>query len=326
MLISIIIPCYNEEESLLQLFTEIDSVLDIESLDAEVLLIDDGSVDRTAQIIEEKASEPNSIYRSIIFKRNHGQTAAMLAGMDYSCGEVIVPLDADLQNPPSEIPKLLAKLDEGYDVVSGWRRGRKDKMISRKIPSVIANWLIGRISGVPLHDYGCSLKAYRRDVIEGVRLYGEMHRFIPVYASWQGAKVTEVPVLHRAREFGDSKYGINRTFKVILDLLTVKFLGDYGQKPIYFFGFLGMFLCLLGGMAGVETLIEKWLIGTKVHTNPFIFLAIFLSIVGVQSIMMGLLADLQMRTFYESQGKRTYLIRNMVGFDKNTRTSATTGN
>jgi glycosyltransferase involved in cell wall biosynthesis len=250
----------------------------------------------------------------------------MLAGMDYSCGEVIVPLDADLQNPPSEIPKLLAKLDEGYDVVSGWRRDRKDKMISRKIPSVIANWLIGRISGVPLHDYGCSLKAYRRDAIEGVRLYGEMHRFIPVYASWQGAKVTEVPVLHRAREFGDSKYGINRTFKVILDLLTVKFLGDYGQKPIYFFGFLGMFLCLLGGMAGVETLIEKWLIGTKVHTNPFIFLAIFLSIVGVQSIMMGLLADLQMRTFYESQGKRTYLIRNMVGFDKNTRTSATTGN
>ena len=231
-----------------------------------------------------------------------------------------------MQNPPSEIPKLLAKLDEGYDVVSGWRRDRKDKMISRKIPSVVANWLIGWISGVPLHDYGCSLKAYRRDVIEGVRLYGEMHRFIPVYASWQGAKVTEVPVLHRAREFGDSKYGINRTFKVILDLLTVKFLGDYGQKPIYFFGFLGMFLCLLGGLAGVETLIEKWLIGNKVHTNPFIFLAIFLSIVGVQSIMMGLLADLQMRTFYESQGKRTYLIRKIVGFDENTCTSTTTGN
>jgi len=314
MLISIIIPCYNERESLPQLFIEIDDMLSAQDFDAEVLLIDDGSVDDTAKIIKEKSSKSNGIYRSIIFKRNHGQTASILAGMDYSCGEVIVPLDADLQNPPSEIPKLLDKLSEGYDVVSGWRRDRKDKTLSRKIPSMIANWVIGWISGLPLHDYGCSLKVYRREVIKGVRLYGEMHRFIPIYALWQGAKVTELPVLHRAREFGDSKYGINRTFKVLLDLLTVKFLGDYGQKPIYFFGFLGMILCLLGGVAGMETLVEKWLIGTKVHTNPFIFLAIFLSIVGIQSIMMGLLADLQMRTFYESQGKRTYLIRDLVGF------------
>ena len=321
MLISIIIPCYNEEESLPQLFIEIDSMLSSEDFNAEVLLIDDGSVDRTAHIIEEKSSEPNSIYRAIIFKRNHGQTAAILAGMDHACGEVLVPLDADLQNPPSEIPKLLAKLDEGYDVVSGWRHQRKDKVISRKIPSVLANWLIGWISGVHLHDYGCSLKAYRCDVIKGVRLYGEMHRFIPIYASWQGAKVTELPISHRAREFGESKYGINRTFKVILDLLTVKFLGDYGQKPIYFFGFLGVFLCFLGGLAGFEVLIEKWMTGNKIHANPFMFLAIFFFIIGVQSIMMGLLADLQMRTFYESQGKRTYLIRNMIGFDDNVCTS-----
>jgi len=323
MLISIIIPCYNEEKSLPQLFTEIDKMLSIHNLNAEVLLIDDGSIDNTANIIKEKSSEINSIYRSIIFKRNHGQTAAMLAGMDYARGEIIIPLDADLQNPPSEIPKLLSKLDEGYDVVSGWRRDRKDKALSRRVPSMIANWIIGRISGLPLHDYGCSLKAYKRDVIKGVRLYGEMHRFIPIYALWQGAKVTELTVLHRAREFGNSKYGISRTFKVLLDLLTVKFLGDYGQKPIYFFGFLGMILCLLGGFAGMETLVEKWLIGTKVHTNPFIFLAIFLSIVGIQSIMMGLLADLQMRTFYESQGKRTYLIHELVGFNDRTDVSTT---
>jgi len=315
MLISIIIPCYNEEESLPQLFIEIDKMLSIQNFDAEVLLIDDGSTDNTANIIKEKSSKTGSIYCSIIFKRNHGQTAAMLAGIDHASGEVIVPLDADLQNPPSEIPKLLAKLNEGYDVVSGWRRDRKDKALSRKLPSMIANWLIGWISGLPLHDYGCSLKAYRYDVIKGVRLYGEMHRFIPIYALWQGAKVVELPVLHRAREFGDSKYGINRTFKVILDLLTVKFLGDYGQKPIYFFGFLGIALCFFGTLAGVETLIEKWLIGSKVHANPFIFLAIFLYILGVQSIMMGLLADLQMRTFYESQNKKTYLIRDIFGFN-----------
>ena len=317
MLISIIIPCYNEEESLSQLFIEIDNMLAVNNFEAEVLLIDDGSFDNTKQIIEEKVSESNGVYRAIIFRRNHGQTAAMLAGMDHACGEVFVPLDADLQNPPSEIPKLLAKLDEGFDVVSGWRRDRKDKVLSRKIPSVIANWLIGRIGGVRRHDYGCTLKVYRSEVIKGVRLYGEMHRFIPIYASWRGAKIAELPVQHRARKFGNSKYGINRTFKVVLDLLTVKFLGDYGQKPIYFFGFLGMFLCLLGGISGMETLVEKWVIGTKVHTNPFIFLAIFLSIVGVQSIMIGLLADLQMRTFYESQGKRTYLIRKIVGFDSN---------
>jgi len=324
MLISIIIPCYNEEESLPQLFIEIDEMLSTQSFDAEVLLIDDGSIDNTANIIKEKSSETDSIYHSIIFKRNHGQTTAMLAGIDCASGEVIVPLDADLQNPPSEIPKLLTKLDEGYDVVSGWRRDRKDKALSRKLPSIIANWLIGWIGGLPLHDYGCSLKAYRHDVIKGVRLYGEMHRFIPIYALWQGARVAELPVLHRAREFGDSKYGINRTFKVILDLLTVKFLGDYGQKPIYFFGFLGMFLFLLGTFAGLETLVEKWLIGTKVHTNPFIFLAIFLSIVGIQSIMMGLLADLQMRTFYESQGKRTYLIRELVGLGGTNKTPVNT--
>jgi len=324
MLISIIIPCYNEADSLPQLFIEIDEMLSMQNFNAEVLLIDDGSTDYTAKIIQEKSSETDSVYRSIVFKCNHGQTAAMLAGIDYASGEVIVPLDADLQNPPSEIPKLLAKLNEGYDVVSGWRRDRKDKALSRKLPSMIANWLIGWISGLPLHDYGCSLKAYRHDVVKGVRLYGEMHRFIPIYALWQGAKVTEIPVLHRAREFGDSKYGINRTFKVILDLLTVKFLGDYGQKPIYFFGFLGMFLFLLGTFAGLETLIEKWLIGTKVHTNPFIFLAIFLSIVGIQSIMMGLLADLQMRTFYESQSKKTYLIRKLIGFGSENKTPINT--
>jgi glycosyltransferase involved in cell wall biosynthesis len=316
MKISLVIPCYNEEESLPALIEEIDAVVAAEQLDAEVILVDDGSCDRTAEMIRAQAAE-GGIYRAIIFRRNHGQTAAMQAGIDHATGEVIVPLDADLQNPPSEIPKLLAKLEEGYDVVSGWRKDRQDKALTRKLPSQIANWLIGKIGGVPLHDYGCSLKAYRRDVIEGVRLYGEMHRFIPIYAKWQGAKVTELPVLHRAREFGESKYGLNRTFKVILDLFIVKFLGDFGQKPIYMFGGFGMFMCGFGMLAGAETLVEKFIWGTKVHTNPVILLAIFLFLIGIQAILMGILADLQMRTFYESQGKRTYLVREAVGFDKN---------
>ena len=313
MKISLVIPCYNEEESLPQLICEIDEVVAGHQLDAEVILIDDGSTDRTAEMIAEKAAE-GGIYRAIIFRRNHGQTAAMQAGIDHATGEVIVPLDADLQNPPSEIPKLLAKLDEGFDVVSGWRKDRQDKMLTRKIPSQVANWLVGKIGGVPLHDYGCSLKAYRREVIEDVRLYGEMHRFIPIYAKWQGAKVTEIPVLHRAREFGETKYGLNRTFKVILDLFIVKFLGDFGQKPIYMFGGFGMMMCALGVLAGVETLVEKFFFGTYVHANPVILLAIFLFLIGIQSILMGILADLQMRTFYESQGKRTYLLRAALGF------------
>ena len=313
MRISLVIPCYNEEESLPALFEEIDEVVATAGLDAEVILVDDGSRDRTAEMIAAKAAE-GGIYRAVIFRRNHGQTAAMQAGIDHATGEVIVPLDADLQNPPSEIPKLLAKLEQGYDVVSGWRKDRQDKALTRKLPSQIANWLIGKIGGVPLHDYGCSLKAYRRDVIEGVRLYGEMHRFIPIYAKWQGAKVTELPVLHRARAFGESKYGLNRTFKVILDLFIVKFLGDFGQKPIYMFGGFGMLMCGFGVLAGAETLVEKFIWGTKVHTNPVILLAIFLFLIGIQAILLGVLADLQMRTFYESQGKRTYLVRQAIGF------------
>lgn len=315
MKVSLIIPCFNEEESLPLLVQEIDAVVDGHGLDAEVLLVDDGSSDGTADLIRETARARPERYKGIIFRRNHGQTAAMLAGMDHATGDVFVPLDADLQNPPSEIPKLLAKLEEGYDVVSGWRKNRQDKALTRKLPSMMANWLIGKIGGLPLHDYGCSLKAYRREVIQGVRLYGEMHRFIPIYAKWQGARVTELAVEHRARQLGESKYGLNRTFKVVLDLLTVKFLGDYGQKPIYFFGGLGMVLCGLGTLSGLETLVEKFMWGTKVHTNPFIILAVFLFIIGVQAIMLGLVADLQMRTFYESQGKRTYLVLETVGLD-----------
>ena len=313
MRISLVIPCYNEEESLPHLIDEIDEVVRSENLDAEVILVDDGSQDRTAQMIADKAAE-GGIYRAIIFRRNHGQTAAMQAGIDHATGDVIVPLDADLQNPPCEIPKLLTKLDEGYDVVSGWRKDRQDKALTRKLPSQIANWLIGKIGGVPLHDYGCSLKAYRRDVIEDVRLYGEMHRFIPIYAKWQGAKVTEIPVLHRAREHGESKYGLNRTFKVVLDLFMVKFLGDYGQEPIYMFGGFGLLMCSLGVLCGAETLVEKFIFDTMVHKNPMILLAVFLFLIGLQSILMGILADLQMRTFYESQGKRTYIVRKALGF------------
>ena len=316
MKISLIIPCYNEAESLPQLFVELDEVISDNHLDAEVILIDDGSSDATAALIIARAEAAPQRYKAVIFRCNHGQTAAMQAGIDHASGEVIVPLDADLQNPPSEIPKLLDKLGEGFDVVSGWRKERKDKALTRRLPSQVANWLIGKIGGVPLHDYGCSLKAYRREVIEGVRLYGEMHRFIPIYAKWQGARVTELAVLHRAREHGVTKYGLNRTFKVILDLITVKFLGDFGQKPIYMFGGFGMLMCSLGVLAGGETLVEKIMLGTKVHTNPWILVAVFLFLIGIQSILMGLLADLQMRTFYESQGKRTYLVRRAVGFER----------
>ena len=232
MKISLIIPCFNEEESLPLLVQEIDRVIDSENLDAEVLLVDDGSRDATPDLIPERPHKLDPIAtKRIIFRRNHGQTAAMLAGIDHASGDVLVPLDADLQNPPSEIPKLLAKLEEGYDVVSGWRKDRQDKALTRKLPSRIANWLIGKIGGLPLHDYGCSLKAYRREVIQGVRLYGEMHRFIPIYAKWQGARVTEIPVEHRARALGTSKYGLNRTFKVLLDLLTVKSWAITDKSP-----------------------------------------------------------------------------------------------
>jgi glycosyltransferase involved in cell wall biosynthesis len=306
--ISLVIPCYNEEESVDELVSEVIAVVERHRLDAEVIIVDDGSRDQTWNKLSAHARREPRL-KLMRLRRNFGQTAAMVAGMDYARGEVIIPLDADLQNDPNSIPDLMAKIDEGFDVVSGWRKDRQDAWISRKLPSMIANRLISRVTGVHLHDYGCTLKAYRREVLDPVNLYGEMHRFIPVYASWSGARVTEVPVNHRARKYGTSKYGILRTFKVILDLLVVKFLGSYSTKPIYFFGTLGLALCALGIFSEGLTLYDKYVHNVWAHRNPFLIIGVFLFLLGVQAMFLGLLAEISIRTYHESQSRPIYFIR-----------------
>lgn len=312
MKISLVVPCYNEEENVERLFEEIDAVIESHDLDAEVILVDDGSTDRTRILISERANL-DARYKAVLFRRNFGQTAAMVAGIDHATGEVIIPLDADLQNDPADIPRLLEKIEEGYDVVSGWRKDRQDKMISRRLPSVLANRLISKVGGVHIHDYGCSLKAYRKNVIEHVKLYGEMHRFIPVHAAWAGGKVTEIVVNHRARTAGVSKYGIGRTFKVLLDLLTVKLLGSYATKPIYFFGGVGFLTTAVGVLLAATAVIEKLLFDSFEHRFSLLLLSVFMILLGGQSIMLGLLAELQVRTYHESQNKPIYLVDEVIG-------------
>ena len=317
MQLSIVIPCYNESETIPRLLTALDTAeasLRGAGRSNEFILVDDGSRDGSFEKLREAATTRPWL-RLIRFRRNFGQTAAMAAGFKAARGDVVIPMDADLQNDPADIPKLLEKLDEGYDVVSGWRRDRKDKVASRKIPSWIANWVIGRVSGVHLHDYGCTLKAYRREFLEPVNLYGEMHRFIPIYAKWAGARVTEMVVTHHPRREGKSKYGIMRTFKVLLDLVTVKFLGDYSTKPLYFFGGLGFGMCALGIGAAAYTLFQRLSENAYVHRNPLFVVSVFLFMVGVQFVMMGLLAELQIRTYHESQSKTTYIIGEMINFE-----------
>jgi glycosyltransferase involved in cell wall biosynthesis len=325
MKVSLVVPCFNEGENIPRLVEEIDRMASGFAHEVEVLLVDDGSRDQTPELIKAQAAR-DPRYRAIVFRRNFGQTAAMVAGFDHATGDVIVPLDADLQNDPADIPRLIAELEKGYDVVSGWRKNRQDKLLSRRFPSVLANRLIARVGGVDIHDYGCTLKAYRRHVLDNVRLYGEMHRFIPIHAAWAGARVTELVVNHRARTAGVSKYGINRTFKVLLDLLTVKLLGSYATKPIYFFGFYGFLLMVLGGLCGVgvagvkltQTLTD-WA-GWQ-HTFSLGLLGAFLMLLGAQSVMLGLLAELQVRTYHESQRKPIYLVREMVNVAAPTSTS-----
>jgi len=257
----------------------------------------------------------------IHFRRNYGQTAAMMAGIDYASGDVIIPIDADLQNDPEDIPKLLAKLDEGYDVCSGWRQNRKDNALRRNLPSRIANWIISKISGVHLHDYGCSLKAYNKDIIKEIKLYGEMHRFIPIYASWYGAKVTEIPVAHYPRKFGQSKYGLERVVKVMLDLAVVKFLDRYAQKPMYVFGGIGMLSLLLSGLAAVWALYLKFFDNTSLVQTPLPLMFVFTALTGVICLLMGLLAELVMRTYHESQKKDVYLVKATRNFKQDSRSS-----
>jgi glycosyltransferase involved in cell wall biosynthesis len=309
--VSIVIPCFDEEQTILRLCEALDQAvarLDASGRRAEVLVVDDGSADRSFALLKEAAAT-RSWLRLVRFRRNFGQTAAMAAGFERARGAYIVPMDADLQNDPQDIPRLLDRLEEGYDVVSGWRKQRKDGALARRLPSRVANWLIGRVGGLRLHDYGCTLKAYRREVLEPVRLYGEMHRFIPIYAKWSGARVTELEVQHFPRLAGKSKYGLGRTLKVVLDLMTVRFLGDYSTKPLYLFGRWGFFLMGLGVVSGVVTLIEKFVNPLNfAHRNPLLLLAVMLFVVGMQLVGMGLLAELQVRTYHESQRKPVYLV------------------
>jgi dolichol-phosphate mannosyltransferase len=275
--------------------------------------VDDGSNDGSLKVLREIAAMDSRV-RVVALRRNYGQTAAMAAGIDAARGKVLIPMDADLQNDPTDIERLLQKLDEGYDVVSGWRKNRKDKMVTRKVPSMIANRLISWIGGVPLHDYGCSLKAYRRESLQDVRLYGEMHRFIPIYASWAGARVTEIPVEHHARTMGKSKYGLSRTLKVVFDLMTIKFMASYQTKPIYLFGAFGMLAFAISLLAGVYAVFLKIIHKADFVQTPLPILAIVMFAVGVQFLLMGLLAEMLVRTYHESQAKAIYAVRERLGF------------
>jgi glycosyltransferase involved in cell wall biosynthesis len=311
--ISVFLPVLNEEPNLRPLHEKMQAALAELGLSAEVIYVDDGSTDGSLEVLRE-ISDADPRVRVISLRRNYGQTAAMSAGIDAARGRVLVPMDADLQNDPADIKRLLAKLDEGYDVVSGWRKDRQDKMVTRRIPSMIANRVISAIGGVPLHDYGCSLKAYRRDVLKDVRLYGEMHRFIPIYASWAGARVTEIAVEHHARTMGKSKYGLSRTLKVVFDLVTIKFMASYHTKPIYVFGTFGLIAFLVSIFAGLLAVYWKLIHRADFVQTPLPVLAIVMFAVGIQFFLMGLLAEMLVRTYHESQQKPIYAVRERIGF------------
>ena len=313
--LSLFLPVLDEEENLRPMHAKIAAALDALGKTAEVIYVDDGSTDNSLAILREIAAADDRV-RVISLRRNYGQTAAMSAGIDAAKGDILIPMDADLQNDPADISRLLNKLDEGYDVVSGWRKNRQDKLISRKIPSQIANRIISWIGGVHLHDYGCSLKAYRRDVIQDVKLYGEMHRFIPIYASWAGARVAEIPVDHHARTMGKSKYGISRTVKVVFDLITIKFMAEYHTKPIYVFGTFGMLAFFISIIAGVWAVVLKIFYATSFILTPLPIITVVMLAISVQFFLMGLLAELLVRTYHESQDKTIYAVRERIGFSK----------
>jgi len=316
--LSVFLPVYNEEPNLPPLHAKLDEALKALGRTAEIIYVDDGSTDGSLKVLRELARLDNRV-RVVALRRNYGQTAAMAAGIDAACGDVLIPMDADMQNDPADIARLLEKLDEGYDVVSGWRKNRQDKLITRKIPSMLANRLISWIGGVPLHDYGCSLKAYRRESIEDVRLYGEMHRFIPIYASWAGARVAEIPVEHHARTMGKSKYGLSRTLKVVFDLMTIKFMASYQTKPLYIFGTAGMLTFFISFLSGLFALMMKFISWPK-HADlvqtPLPVMAMVLLVLGIQFFLMGLLAEMLVRTYHESQAKSIYAVRERIGFGK----------
>ena len=311
MFLSLIIPVYNEEENLPILFDAVTKVMTPLKKPWEVIFVNDGSTDQSLEVLRGLAKKDQHV-RVIVFRRNFGQTAAISAGIDHAKGDVVILLDADLQNDPADIPMLLSKLEEGYDVVSGWRKDRKDNAITRNLPSMMANGLISWVTGVHLHDYGCTLKAYRREVLDEFRLYGETHRFIPVFAHSVGARIAELPVHHHPRLHGKAKYGLERTMKVVLDLFTVKFLLSYGNKPIRLFGGTGLVLMLASLVTLVYLFARKIIASTSVTASPLLPVAIMFLILGFQSILMGLIAELLVRTYHESQRKPTYTVREII--------------
>lgn len=310
--VSVVVPVYNEVESLPHLIEAIAASLTANQLSYEIICVDDGSKDGSAEFLKQQAQSRTDL-KAVLLRRNYGQTAAMAAGFNYACGQAIVTLDGDLQNDPADIPLLLAKLEEGYDLVSGWRQKRQDAALTRLLPSKIANWLIGRITSVKLHDYGCSLKAYRSELVADMNLYGELHRFLPALAFIEGARIAELPVRHHARRYGQSKYGLWRTFRVLMDLLTISFMKTFLTRPMHVFGLFGLISIVLGTVLGLYLTFLKLGLGQTIGNRPLLILAVLLLVTGVQLFCFGLLAELLMRTYHESQGRPIYRVREVIG-------------
>ncbi len=309
--LSVVVPIYNEAETLPSLIEAITSAVQQNQLNYEIICVDDGSVDGSTQILTEIALKRNNI-KGVILRRNYGQTPAMAAGFKYAQGKVIITLDGDLQNDPADIPLMLAKLEEGYDLVSGWRKNRQDAALTRLLPSKIANWLIGKVTGVKLHDYGCSLKAYRSELVADMNLYGELHRFLPALAYIEGAKIAEIPVRHHPRRFGKSKYGLGRTIRVVMDLFTIFFLKKFLTRPMHVFGLGGLISLVLGLGIGIYLTLIKFVFGQNIGDRPLLILSVLLVITGIQLFCFGLVTELLMRTYHESQRRPIYRVRNIV--------------
>lgn len=309
--LSVIIPIFDEEENIEPLYSELKSTLDSLNKPYEIILVDDGSQDNSFNILKTIARQDKTV-KAIRFGRNYGQTAALAAGFKYAQGDILVTMDGDLQNDPQDIPHLLSKMQEGYDVVSGWRKKRKDPLFTKKIPSWIASWLISVITGVHLHDYGCTLKAYKKEAVKNVTLYGEMHRFLPALASWNGVSIAELPTRHHARRHGKTKYGLSRITRVILDLITVKFLLSFSTKPIQLFGGWGFLSLFFGGISGLAVILMKILQNKDMTGNPLLYLTFLFLVIGVQFIMMGLLGEILARIYHESHRHPTYTIKEII--------------
>ncbi|MCS6957544.1 MAG: glycosyltransferase family 2 protein [Aquificaceae bacterium] len=311
--LSVVVPAYNEEENIPLLYQKLKEVLQRLGEDYEIIFVDDGSTDRTWEKLKEIAQKDKKV-KLIRFRRNYGQTAAMYAGFQHASGEVIISMDADLQNDPEDIPRLLEKIQEGYDIVSGWRKDRKDPFFSRKLPSMVANWIISRVTGVKLHDYGCTLKAYRADIIKRLELYGDMHRFLPALTKNLGAKVTELPVKHHPRAFGKSKYGIGRTVRVILDIFLVKFLNEYINKPMYVFGTVGFLLFSLGILTLFYLVFIKFFLDEDIGRRPLLILSVLFTLAGIQLISTGIIAELLVRVYYRTKEEKPFVVEEKVNF------------